>query len=500
MQERISSSEATYFSLTLPLKTHKLRYHFLIHTGETTLLYDESGLSPLKDELYVRPFFVPFTYPVDYPSTPEWCKGTVWYQIFPDRFSKDSPGADERWETGQLTDKDLFSGGTLKGITKKIPYLKQLGVSGIYLNPIFSAASIHRYDTIDYYTIDPRLGTEEDFVRFCDLCHENGLRIMLDGVFNHCASSAPQFEDVCRLGRDSKYYDWFLVHDPQRIVHFNAPNGADPTFKDSPVYETFAFVPSMPKFDTANPQVMEHLIGAAVYWTKKCHIDAWRLDVPDEVNMAFLREFRKRIKRIDPDIYIIGEIWGDATTWLRGEVFDGAMNYPVYFIIRDFLAYQAIDAFRCADLLVKRLMIYPEKTQNGMFNFCSTHDTPRILWHCQEDERRAGLCYILTAAMGDSFSIYYGDEIGMTGGYDPDNRRCFPWGTEGRSSKVGTAIQDAISLLKIKAAQKITRIYAMDEDVLCIAFETFCCLINRSLTEKTIHATTLSALSYHFVE
>lgn len=499
MVKRISSPGVTYFSCVLPLRTHKLRYHFLVHTTEATLLYDESGLSPTKDELFIRPFFVAYTYPADHTYVPAWCNGMVWYQIFPDRFAK-TPGGGEHWETGHIADKNLVCGGTLKGIAEKVSYLKQHGVSGIYLNPIFAASSIHRYDTVDYYAIDPRLGTEDDFVSFCDLCHENGIRVMLDGVFNHCSSSAPQFEDVCRSGRNSKFYDWFTVYDPERILHFTVPKGADSEFKESPLYETFAFVPSMPKFNTTNPQVMDHLIGAAEYWTKKCHIDAWRLDVPDEINIAFLREFKRRLKSIDPDIYIIGEIWGDATPWLREEVFDGAMDYPTYFIIRDFLAYETIDAFRCAELLAKRIMSCPEDRRRGSFHFCSTHDTPRILWHCQEDEARAGLCYILTAAIGDSLSIYYGDEIGMTGGYDPDNRRCFPWGAEKHSSKVGAAIQDAISLLNRKSSQQITRIYAVDTDMLCITYETFCCLINRSSVEKKVYDITLQPLSYSFVE
>lgn len=500
MQKRIATSETEYFTLALPLKTHKLRYHFQVQTAEGVYLYDENGFSELKDELFIRPFFVPFTYPRDHSAVPNWCSGTIWYQIFPDRFSRENSDVNGPWNTGLLSDTDAVYGGTLQGIISKIPYLKDLGVTGIYLNPIFKAASIHRYDTIDYYTIDPGLGTEEDLIELCTRCHENGIRVMLDGVFNHCSSQSPEFEDVQQLGRASRYYDWFMIHAPEKAVGMSIPHGADAAFKRDPAYEAFAFVPSMPKYNTQNPEVMEHLIGAAEYWTKKCHIDAWRLDVPDEINTAFLREFRKRIKQINPDIYVIGEFWGNAAAWLNKELFDGAMNYPLYFVVRDFIARGAIDAFCCADLLVKRLMEQPDAKQHGMFNFCSSHDTPRILWHCQENEQRAGLCYILTAAVGNSFSIYYGDEVGLNGGYDPDNRRCFPWGRESQQGVIGDAIQDAINLVHRKKGQQIKDIYAIDEDVLCIAFETFICIINRSPREKIVHGIAVPPLNYQLAE
>lgn len=475
-----------YFTLHIPMNTHKLRYHFSISVLGHTYLYDESGLSEDKEELYIRPFFVAYTYSDRCGGVPKWCNGMVWYQIFPDRFAKEDSDQTHGWQSGKITDKDLVCGGTLKGITSKIPYLKQLGTKGIYLNPIFQASSIHRYDIIDYLKIDPILGTEEDFVELCEKCHSNGIRIMMDGVFNHCSYLSPQFQDVINKGEHSRYYDWFIVYDTDRLKKMDVKTGADAQFRVSPVYETFAFVPSMPKFNTCNPQVMDYLIGAAEYWTKKCGIDAWRLDVPDEVNIEFLRAFRRRIKTRNPDIYIVGEFWGNAARWLDGETFDGAMNYPLYFIVRDFLAKEKISAFPCAKLLTQCLMANPPVRRCGMFTFCSTHDTPRILWHCGEDRKKRDLCYILTAALGGQLSVYYGDEIGMTGGYDPDNRRCYPWNSGTAPKEMKEAIRDAVSLASDDGKGRICRICALDEEVLGVIYERRRLYINRSKEEKEL--------------
>lgn len=471
-----------YYTLTLSMLTHKLRYHFQVCTldGEA-LTFDESGLSQEKKELLIRPFFVAYTYPQLCNSAPEWAGDMVWYQIFPDRFA-----GPELWNSTPVKDKNLVCGGTLAEIQRKIPYLKELGITGIYLNPIFQAASIHRYDTIDYYAVDPMLGTESDLVALCDACHKSGLRVMLDGVYNHCSYKLPQFQDVMQQGKASSYYDWFFIHNADRLKGLNASDIDTADFRKDAAYETFAFVPSMPKFNTENPEVMEYLIGSAEYWTKKCHIDAWRLDVPDEVNVKFLRQFRQHIKAIDPGIYIIGEFWCNAKKWLNGELFDGAMNYLLYFSIRDFLALGSTSATVCADALAKCLMEYPAPIRRGMFNFCSTHDVPRILWHCGENRELAGLNYLLTSALEGGLSVYYGDEVGMTGGYDPDNRRCYPWKSDRECLPILSTVAKAISLKKSGFGSGLRRIYAPDKDVLRLDYADASLLINRASEKKVL--------------
>lgn len=481
MNQMLSKAEWKYYSLSLPMMTHKMRYHFLVSTVDGTYTIDEFGVSEKKEEKYVRPFFVPYTYKKTYEKTPEWCEEMIWYQIFPDRFSA---GNDEKsnWKYEKITDKDYVYGGDIKGIIKKIPYLKNLGVKGIYFNPVFKAASIHRYDTIDYSEIDELLGDEEDFVLLCEKCHDNGIRIMLDGVYNHCSYFMPQFQDVKNKGRKSEYFDWFIIHNEKELLNFDIENNKV-DFLRNPMYETFAFVPSMPKLNTENPEVCDYLIKTAEKWTKKCKIDAWRLDVPDEVHEDFLREFYGRIKKINPEAYIIGEIWADATRWLRKGLFDGVMNYPVYFAIRDFIATQQINAEKCAEILTGFHVKHPANMQKGMFNFCSTHDIPRISWWCKGDLQKSDLCYILTAAMQGQLSIYYGDEIGMAGGYDPDNRRCMPWSED---VPIRNAIKEAIKLVAYKEKGELCSIMALDEDLLVIRYEAGKVYINRSANEKIL--------------
>ncbi len=422
-----SDSETDYYILKMKMETHKLRYHFVIHTYDGVYVLDERGVSGPRDERYIRPFFVSFVFDEDLSCVPDWSGDTIWYQIFPDRFFPSKPALQVDWQCRPVTDRDAYCGGDLDGIREKIPYLKSIGVNGVYLNPVFTAGSVHRYDTIDYRSVDRRLGGDEALVRLCDTLHENDMRIMLDGVFNHCSWKASEFQDVLQKGESSPYFDWFCVTNANALGDVNQLNSE--SNGHSP-YNTFAFAPSMPKWNTANPAVMEHLIGAAEYWTKRCKIDAWRLDVPDEIHASFLRRFRRRMKALQPDVYIVGEIWSDPNRWLSEGLFDGVMNYPVYFAVRDFFALRQIDANEFCSRITRYLALTPESQQKGMFQFCSTHDVPRILWFADRDRNALLNCYQMTALLSGGLSIYYGDEVGVSGGFDPDNRRCMPWGVD----------------------------------------------------------------------
>jgi glycosidase len=416
-----------YFLLRKGMATHKLRYHFLLHTTEGVYALDERGVTRRWDEGEVRPFFVSFVFDGDASAPPAWADGMTWYQIFPDRFWTGDPAHQARWArwaTGPVRDPGFRCGGDFAGIEEKIPYLQQAGATGVYLNPVFLAESVHRYDTVDYYALDPPLGSEEDFIRLCRKLHQGGFRVMLDGVFNHASWKGPQFLDVLAKKKASPYYDWFLVTDPEGLdrVHPSAPEGMTGPLP----YSTFAFAPSMPKWNTKNPAVAEFLIGAAEYWTRRCHIDAWRLDVPDETHGSFLRQFKARMKALRPDIYIVGEIWSDPSKWLQEGLFDGVMNYPLYFAVRDFFFLKAIDAPEFCGRVTRHLAMTPEA--RGMFNFCGTHDVPRALWLAGGQPWAVAAGYAMTALFPGGLSLYYGDEAGLTGGYDPDNRRCMPWG------------------------------------------------------------------------
>ena len=321
----------TYYSVTIPVHTHKLRYHFVItlHDG-TTLMLSELGVTDELSESQIRPFMVPYVFEREHYCAPDWAKNFVWYQIFPDRF------AGEGDPVVFAPTRDNFFGGTLKGITGKIPYLKDLGVQGIYLNPIFQSPSNHRYDTVDYAKIDPLLGNEDDFRQLVGSLHEAGLRIMLDGVFNHCAWNHPFWQDVLHKGESSPYYEWFYIEDAHALEGSGKEKFSPEIIRREHPFACFAFAANMPKWNTENELVMDYLIGRAERWTRDFGIDAWRLDVPDEISMRFLREFKRRIRAVSDQIYIIGEIWQDAGLWLDNAVFDGAMDYPLYYAIRDF--------------------------------------------------------------------------------------------------------------------------------------------------------------------
>ncbi len=416
----------TFYSVTIPMQTHKLRYHFGITLCDgTKLMLSELGVTDILPESQLRPFMVPYVFEREHYCAPDWAKNFVWYQIFPDRF------AGEGDPVVFAPTRDNFFGGTLKGITGKIPYLKDLGVQGIYLNPIFQSPSNHRYDTVDYAKIDPLLGNEDDFRQLVGSLHEAGLRIMLDGVFNHCAWNHPFWQDVLHKGESSPYYEWFYIEDAHALEGSGKEKFSPEIIRREHPFACFAFAANMPKWNTENELVMDYLIGRAERWTRDFGIDAWRLDVPDEISMRFLREFKRRIRAVSDQIYIIGEIWQDAGLWLDNAVFDGAMDYPLYYAIRDFAMTGQDDLVAFARRIQRWVLSAPEEIHPYQWAFCSNHDIPRLLTECGGDAERTKLALFLTAVLGGNMSVYYGDERGMEGGDDPDNRRAMVWGSCG---------------------------------------------------------------------
>lgn len=413
----------TFYSVTIPMQTHKLRYHFGITLCDgTKLMLSELGVTDILPASQLRPFMVPYVFEREHYCAPDWAKNFVWYQIFPDRF------AGEGDPVVFAPTRDNFFGGTLKGITGKIPYLKDLGVQGIYLNPIFQSPSNHRYDTVDYAKIDPLLGNEDDFRQLVGSLHEAGLRIMLDGVFNHCAWNHPFWQDVLHKGESSPYYEWFYIEDAHALEGSGKEKFSPEIIRREHPFACFAFAANMPKWNTENELVMDYLIGRAERWTRDFGIDAWRLDVPDEISMRFLREFKRRIRAVSDQIYIIGEIWQDAGLWLDNAVFDGAMDYPLYYAIRDFAMTGQDDLVAFARRIQRWVLSAPEEIHPYQWAFCSNHDIPRLLTECGGDAERTKLALFLTAVLGGNMSVYYGDERGMEGGDDPDNRRAMAWG------------------------------------------------------------------------
>src|SRR5699024_5295179 len=315
-----------------------------------------------------------------------------------------------------------------------LDYLADLGINGIYFTPIFKAYSNHKYDTIDYMEIDPQFGDKEKFRELVDRCHEKGMRIMLDAVFNHSGYYFPPFQDVIEKGMSSPYADWFHIRD--------IPIKTEP----QPNFDSFGFTPHMPKLNTDNPEVKKYLLDVASYWIDEFDIDGWRLDVANEVDHTFWREFRQQVRNIKPDVYILGEIWHDAMPWLEGDQFDAVMNYPFTLAAIDYLAKDKLTAEGFANQVSSVLASYPENVSEVAFNLLGSHDTPRILTQCQDDKQKVRLLYVLQMSFTGTPCIYYGDEVGMTGGEDPECRKCMIWDKNKQDLELKSFLQQLIQL------------------------------------------------------
>jgi glycosidase len=375
-------------------------------------------------------------------ATPAWVRDAVFYQIFPDRFARGESAHTllnvQPW--GSPPTNNNFMGGNLQGILDRLDYLVDLGVTALYLTPIFQSPSNHRYDIMDYFAVDPHLGDMELLQRLVSICHLRGLRVVLDGVFNHCSDQHPFFVDVKRQGRQSRYWDWF------HIRNWPIPDHFDSQQKALHWYDCWWGFHTLPKLNYHHPDVQEYFLKVATYWLREADIDSWRLDVPNEVLQSFWPKFRRAVKAVKPDAYIVGEIWDDATSWLQGDQFDAVMNYRFQRSLIGCFAEERMDTRAFDGTLREILQAYPEPAAAVMLNLLGSHDTVRPMtiarWR-DSDARHALESLKLMAAMQFTFlgapCVYYGDEIGLQGEKDPDCRRCFPWGG---SSRTRTAIRN----------------------------------------------------------
>lgn len=398
----------------------RCRYHFELHSGGQVWLYGEDGFCTpdRQDGTHPAGFYQPWMNPADIPAPPAWVRDTVWYQIFPDRFCRSKGSANQTpWREGPVTNRERF-GGDLPGICEKLDYLASLGVSGLYLNPIFAADSVHRYDTRDYTRVDPELGTNADLKQLVEQAHARGIRVMLDAVFNHCGPHFAPWRDVMEKGPDSPYWDWFMVN---RWPPEAAPGGT----RDGR-YFSFAFAADMPKLNTNNPVVIDYFGTLCESWVRDYGVDGIRFDVGNEISHRMLKELRRRVRAIRPDIYLLGEIWHDASPWLEGDEYDAVMNYPLQQAVKDFFADSARTAGELAEQLYRCLHLYRRQTTDVLFNLMDSHDTDRLSTRSgSEDAFFQQLALLFT--LPGSPCIYYGTEVALPGGHDPDCRRCMPW-------------------------------------------------------------------------
>lgn len=409
-----------------------------------------------------------FEYPclnsIDILKPPAWVKDAVFYQLFTERFADGDPSIspDNVLPWGGKPEYDNFFGGDLQGVIDHLDHLSELGINAIYFNPLFVAPANHKYDTGDYMRVDPHFGTNETLRTLVDACHARGIRVMLDAVFNHCGVTFAPFVDVIEKGEASEYKDWFHIRKWPLAVEDGIPT-----------YETFAFEATMPKFNTENPQVKAYLLTAAKYWIEEIGIDGWRLDVANEVDHQFWREFRAVVKRANPEAYILGEVWHDSLMWLLGDQFDGVMNYPLTNATLDFFVFGHMDAVGFADTVSGLLAGYPKQASEACFNLLGSHDTVRLLTLCGNDKRRMKLAVLFQFTFAGAPCIYYGDEIGLDGEFDPDNRKCMEWDVSKQDRELFTYHQSVIALRKKHSALRTGafRILLAEENGRCFAYE-----------------------------
>lgn len=410
-----------YYQYEIKEEDFRIGYYFELVKAEETLYYTETGIVTVFDDAMAYCYFFQYPYmnSVDVHKQPTWIHDAIFYQIFVERFYngdvENSPPGLAGWEDDPQPKS--FFGGDLRGIIEKLDYLSELGINGIYLTPIFTSPSNHKYDTVNYFEIDPYFGSKEVFRELVDKAHERGIKIVLDAVFNHCSNSFPPFLDVTLKGRKSEYYDWFFIDGDEVLT--NPPN-----------YRTFSYVGYMPKLNTQNPGLKEYLLSCVRYWTKEFAIDGWRLDVSDEIDHKFWREFRDVVKGMNEDAIIIGENWHNSLPWLEGDQFDSVMNYPVTKLCLDFFARRNISAETFSEQLGSYFMRYPEQVNEAMLNLLDSHDTERFLYTAGGDKESLKNAAAFLFAYKGIPCTYYGTEIGMTGSHDPGCRKGFDWRTE----------------------------------------------------------------------
>ena len=346
-----------------------------------------------------------------------WIRDAVVYQIFVDRFANGDPRLDPAnvvpW--GSEPTATGFMGGDLKGIAEKLPYLEDLGVNVVCLTPIFMSSSNHRYNTYDYYRVDPRLGTIDDFRNLLAEAHRREIRILLDGVFNHCGRGFYPFFDVMENGTESAFSRWFSIEgypvDAYGVPRFRAWLGAA----------------ALPEFNLGNPEARGYLLRVADFWTR-VGVDGWRLDaVPHVLYPDFWSDLCRVIKNANPAAYLLGEIWEDPSAWLEAGHFDGATNYPFRELVIQFVIRRSIRASEFAGRLACLVRQRPWGTTLSMCNLLGSHDTSRIGTLARGDLARIKQAFLLLFCFPGIPSLYYGDEIGLEGGKDPENRRAMPW-------------------------------------------------------------------------
>lgn len=399
-----------WYEIRLETRFERIAYYFELQNGVETLFYYGDCYEMAGTPTRADYFQLPFNHRADRFAAPAWTRDAVVYNIFPDSFA-----AGKRLAPNGAPP---CRGGTVRGVTENLDYIASLGFNCIYLNPIFAARSYHRYDTLDYYRIDPHMGAEDDLRDLVRRAHALGIRVILDGVFNHVSSDHPFFRDVLEKGRASRYYSCFYaLPETPRL----------PAAGELPGYTCFSYVADMPKTNTADPFLRQYFCDVGANWVRKFDVDGWRLDVANELDDGFLRAFRTSVKAAKSDALIVGEVWENAAHYLGGDMLDSAMNYDFRRYCRRFFAEQTVDAETFDTNVSTLLLRYNENALFAQLNLLDSHDVSRFLSLCGGKTERMELAVLLQMTFPGMPCVFYGDEKGLCGESEPEYRRPMAW-------------------------------------------------------------------------
>lgn len=451
-----------YYAAEIETKDARYAYIFKITENGKEYYYSEEGLTESYEYEYAYYTFFQYAYvnTADVMRVVDWAGSAVFYQIFIDRFArgnyeKNDGYINTPW-TGEI-DRNSYTGGDLTGIYEKLEYLKEQGITALYLTPIFLSESNHKYNVKDYREIDPQFGGAESLKQLLEGAHGLGMKVIIDGVFNHCDVRHEIFADVATKGRGSRYYDWFIV------------DGDKPDVEKGN-YAYFANCKYMPKWNTSNAEARRYLTEIAL-WYLETGFDGLRLDVADEISHEMSRQLRREIKAKYPQALILGEVWHENEQWLKGDQFDGVMNYKLQKILVDYFGVYPVKAKKAADRMNGLLLSNTEQANAMSLNFLDNHDTPRFFRFTGGNKHKL-LCALCAMVMFPGMPcVFYGTELPLDGAGDPDCRKPFDWTFRGQDKVYAENYRKILGLKRERALAGVKCDISAKNGVLTISRE-----------------------------